>query len=160
MDPSERIFVYLRVKTGDEVVSRSKVRELRALGALLAELMADTAAGAVPGILDPDAEIRVEYVDASTDEALVGFSADREREELVVSGKIPPRYRSRMLGPNAEPGITREELERRAAAKLGEEAARELADGVFRSELDLMGLIERAIDGDGKFLVRVPMGKL
>lgn len=158
MEPEERIFVYLRVREGEAVVSRSKVRELRALGGLLAELMADSVLGAVPREVEPG-EVRVEYVDASTDEPLVGFEADRERGELLVSGRIPERYRARMLGRSDDgAAITREELERRLAARLGEGTARELADDAFRSNVDLLAMIERAIDESGKFVVRVPMG--
>src|SRR5207249_3566474 len=116
-----------------------KVRELRALGGLLAEFMADSVIGAVPRDVEPGAEVRVEYVDASNDEPLVGFEADRARAELVVSGCIPERYRARMLGRNADgAAISREDFERRVGAKLGDGAAREFADQAFRSNVDLM----------------------
>jgi len=159
VEPDDRIFVYLRVRSGERVLSRSKVRELRALGGLLAEFMADSVIAGAPQDLEPGAEVRVEYVDASNGEPLVGFEADRDRGELVVSGRIPDRYRARMLGQGADgTSISREEFERRAGAKLGEEAAHELADEAFRSKVDLMALIERAIDATGMFVVRLPMG--
>lgn len=157
MDPSERILVYLRIRAGREVVSRSKVRELRALGGLLADFMADAANGMSTKGLDAEGGVAIEYVDARDDRALVAFEADPAKGELVVSGQIPAAYRARMLGRGPDgASVSRADLERRLGERTGAEEAQRIADGLFESKLDLLSLIERAIDAEGRFVVRVP----
>jgi hypothetical protein len=156
---NERIFVYLRVRADEQVLAKSKVRELRALGNLLADFLVEGSLGAMDHPPPPGASVAVEYVDAATDQPLVRFHADPETREFVVSGLIPAVYRDRMLGRGpAGVSVDRGQFERRAQGRLGDEGARELADRVFeKREVDLLGLIAKAIDAEGRFSVRVPM---
>lgn len=158
MQPDERIFVYLRLRAGGEILAKSKVRELKALGKMLADFAAESVIGASPRPDVSPSEIAFEYVDASNEQPLVCFRADVAARELVVNGCIPRAYRKRMLdsGPDG-PTISRAAFEERARQRVGEAAAHELAERAFEKQIDLLGLIEKAIDAEGSFSVRVPM---
>jgi hypothetical protein len=159
IDPDEeRVFIFIRLRIGERVLARTKIRELGGLGTLLADFLRTSVADGIdirPGELPPGAAPVMEYVDANTDRALIAFRVDTERQEQVIEGQIPAAYRRRMLDPEVS-SFSSDRFVERAAPGLPSEQKERLAEFV-RSRVDLLGRIKEAMDGDGRFEVHVPL---
>jgi hypothetical protein len=95
-----RIFLFLQLRIDDEILRRTKIRELRGLRSLLSDLLEDILARPLPSGL-PLKDLVFEYIDANSRQVLVSMRA--EAEGLKVSGQIPKGYQPRMLyEPDAE----------------------------------------------------------
>lgn len=160
VEPAERVFVYIRMRVGDHVVCRTKIRELAGLGTLLADLMRTTLAQGLDlpeGALDePSGAPVMEYVCASTERPLIAFRVDLDRQAQVIEGTIPAAYRRRMLDPEAS-AYSPERFVERAAPDLAAPQREALAGWLARPRHDLLGLIRGAIDADGRFEVVLPL---
>lgn len=162
MHGDERIFIYLRLRLGEHVLARTKIREFGGLHTLLADFLraaitdgldvskVDLSRGGTPVM---------EYVDAAGDSVLMTFRVDLARQEHVVEGTIPARYRQRMLDP-AVSACSPQRFVERAMPDQPLERKEALASWVGRSAtgLDLLARIRDVIDADGRFRVQLPLG--
>lgn len=158
-DTEERVFIYVRLRLGDRVLARTKIREFGGLGTLLADFLRVLSGDGLdlegvehrPGVLPI-----MEYVDAGTDATLIAFRLDTERQEQVIDGRIPPAYRRRMLDPKASSFSSAGFVER-AAPDLPVERKEELARRLVESRFDLLARIREAMDAEGRFEVHLPL---
>lgn len=157
----DKVFIYLRLRIGDRILSRSKIREFAGLGSLLADFLRSTMSGGIeiPDELDPVDRVPVlDYVDANTENVLISFRVDPVQKVQIVEGRIPPAYQDRMLDPEATT-FSLGRFTDRAAEGLSEERRRELSERLARSQLDLLGRIKSTMDEEGNFLVQVRLGE-
>lgn len=159
----ERVFIYVRLRLGERVLARTKIREFGGLGTLLADFLRVLSADdgldldgveQRPGVLPV-----MEYADAGNDATLIAFRLDAERQEQVIDGVIPPRYRRRMLDPRAS-SFSSEGFVERAAPDLPPERKEELARFLGETRLDLLTRIREAMDAEGRFEVHLPLGEM
>jgi len=150
-----RIFIYLRLRDGERELVRTKIREYRALGTLLADLTGKFLGGEVKQPESPQ-DLIFEYMDANSDVALVQLcSGDKA---LLISGVIPEDYRPRMLAENSsEGGIAIDHFIDRAGADLKDPEREELAGLLAQPSVPLMTMIRMAIQPDGSFQIRLPV---
>jgi hypothetical protein len=158
----ERIFIYLRLRLGEHVLARTKIREFGGLQSLLADfLRAAITDGLDVSKVDLSRGVApvMEYVDAAGDVVLMTFRVDLARQEHVVKGAIPARYRQRMLDP-AVSACSPQRFVERAAPDMPPQEKAALASWVGRSAsgLDLLARIRDVIDADGRFEVHIPLG--
>lgn len=153
----EKVFIYLRLVLGDEVIAKSKIRELAGLGSLLAQFMHATLQGGVE--LPPDAGLErrpaLDYVDANSGEILIRFRADPGAQVQVIEGRIPPSYQARMLDPSTTQ-ISLQGFSQTVGEDLPDQARRELSERLARAQIDVLERIRGALDDEGRFEVRVP----
>lgn len=157
---TEKVFIFLRLRLGEALLARSKIREFAGLGSLLAEFLKGTLTRGVelPASYDPSlGEVPVlEYVDANTDEVLIGFRVDPRQNQQIIAGRIPPSYQPRMLDPDqTTTSINR--FAERAGEDLPPERRLELSSRLVRSQIHLLERIRNVIDDEGNFEVRVPL---
>lgn len=144
----ERLFLYLRLRRGDELVARSKIREFAGLGALMADFLRSTP-------LPPEGPLPVlEYVEAGNEEVLLSFAADPDGNGLRVRGRIPPEHRQRMLDPAAASCSVFSFVDR-AAPELTEEERERMAERIGAGP-DLLARIRAALDDEGRFELLLP----
>jgi hypothetical protein len=153
----DRIFIYLRLQAGEQVLKRSKIREFAGLGTLLADFRRELVGSGDPlpglraGVLPA-----LEYVDADSDEVLISFQVDPGAGEQVISGRIPAAYRPRMLDPQHATFST-DRFVARAAPELDEAQRQDYARRLARSGQDVMTRIREAIDAEGHFELHLPL---
>lgn len=155
----DRVFIYVRLRLGEHVLARTKIRELAGLGSLLADFLRSTMSEGVDlSKVDapPDEGPVMEYVDAGTEAVLIAFRVDLARREQVVAGQIPAAYRRRMLDPQVS-SFSSDRFVERAAPGLTPEKKEELAHWLVRGRFDLLGRIRDAMDADGRFEVHLPL---
>lgn len=159
----DKVFIYLRLRVGDHVLTRSKIRELAGLGSLLAQFLRKT--------LEQEVELPAEvaaandqvvptldYVDANTEQNLISIRVDPEQREQVIEGCIPPGYQERMLDPESTAfSLTR--FVDGAASDMPPERREELTRRLSRSQTNLLDRIRETIDAEGRFEVRVPLDR-
>lgn len=136
----ERVFIYVRLRLGEHVLARSKIREFGALGGLLADFLRTLGTDGVDldGVeVEPGALPIMEYAEAGSDRTLIAFKVDPERQEQVVEGCIPRPYRRRMLDPKAS-SFSSDRFVERAAPDLPQERKDELARWLVASRFDLL----------------------
>ena len=151
-----RIFIYIRLCRGEEILARTKIREYGALGSLLADFLRQVRDNDLE--LPPGPPPALQYVDANTGETLISFRVDVQRAEQVIQGRIPAAYRARMLDPQ-ESSCSTGDLIERGAPDLPEREKRALAELLASPRSNVLKLIRGAIDADGLFEVRVPIGQ-
>ena len=154
----EKIFLYLRLRIGDAVLGKSKIREFAALGRLLADFLRATLQGGLklPEGVAPGVPV-LDYVDANTEQVLIGFQVDPQERTQVVAGCIPPSHQRRMLDPERT-SFPISQFTSRAGQDLPPEERAKLEERVTRSRLDLLNRIREALDEEGRFEIRVPLG--
>ncbi len=144
-----KVFVYLRLRIGETTLSQSKIREFGALGTLLPQFLRQTVEQGIriPQVLEESRPV-LDYVDANTDDVLISFRLDPVARVQVIEGRIPPAYQSRMLDPNASSFSFRRFMAN--AVPEGQPMPRV-------PRVDLLQRIREAIDGEGYFLVQLPI---
>jgi hypothetical protein len=153
----DKVFVYLQLRVGETVASRSKIREFAALGPLLPGFLQQAvvdgtrvaAASAEPGAP------ALEYVDANTDEVLIRFQLDGDRGQQVVEGCIPPAYQARMLDPEVS-ALSVARFTRAAEESLSPEEQAEVQERL-QEQPDLLEAIRLAMDPAGRFRLELPL---
>jgi hypothetical protein len=140
-----RIFIYLRLSCEGEVLVKSKIREFRALGSLLADMMGLVVKKGIHGREKLSAAV-FEYVDANTDKVLLRLRSDNSG--LVVSGHIPRDYQKRMLSPENHHAIGMENFIQRAGRELDEIEKQKLSHMATQQHHSLLEMIRKNIDGD------------
>lgn len=156
-DVDEKVFIYLRLVLGDEVLAKSKIRELAGLGSLLAQFLHSTLQHGVE-LPQDDAVDRIpalDYVDANTEQVLIRFRIDPLEQVQVIEGCIPPAYQERMLDP-ATTQISLDSFTRNLGEDISDQQQRELSERLARAQIDVLGRIRAALDDEGRFEVRVP----
>jgi len=159
----DKVFIYLRLRVGDHVLTRSKIRELAGLGNLLAQFLRQTLEQEVELPEDVAAAHdnvvpTLDYVDANTEQNLISIRVDPVEREQVIEGCIPPVYQGRMLDPESTAfSLTR--FVDGAAADMPPERREEIARRLARSQHNLLDRIRETIDGEGRFEVRVPIDR-
>lgn len=152
----EKVFLYLRLVLGDEVIAKSKIRELAGLGSLLAQFLHSTLQG---GVELPEGGLErapaLEYVDANSGEILIRFRADPGAHVQVIEGRIPPSYQARMLDPTTTQ-ISLQGFSQTVGEDLPDQQRRELSERLARAQIDVLERIRAALDDEGRFEVRVP----
>lgn len=162
-DPdSDRVFIFVRLRLGERVLARTKIREFGGLGTLLADFLRTLNGGDGLDLSDveltPGAAPVMEYVDANSGDSLIAFRVDPgQGERVVVAGRIPCAYRRRMLDPKAS-SFSSDRFVERAAPDLSQERKDELARRLVESRFDLLARIREALDADGNFEVQLPIG--
>ncbi len=156
----DKVFVYLQLRVGDRVISRTKIREFAGLGSLMAEMLRETAGRGLELPHDESARGEsmpvMEYVDANTERILICFRADPARRVQVIEGCIPPAYHHRMLNPDSA-SLSLDQFTERATEGLSEAQRSDLTDSLARSQVNMIERIREVIDSEGNFLVHVPM---
>lgn len=151
-----RIFIFLRLRCGDRVLVKTRIRELRALGGLLADLLRAFMEGEVERPEDPSRSC-FEYVDANTGQPLLTMTA--EDDGLRMTGRIPEEYRERMLADRSGLELSTDAFIERATRDVDDEIAREMVESfVEDSSLPLQEMIRRNMDDDGRFDFELPLG--
>lgn len=158
----DRVFIYVRLRLGERVLARTKIREFGGLGTLLADFLRTLGDGEgfdLSGVEPtPGAVPIMEYVDASSGDSLIAFRVDPgQQERVVVAGRIPPAYRRRMLDPKAS-SFSSDRFVERAAPGLSQERKDELAKKLVESRFDLLARIRESMDEAGNFEVQLPAG--
>lgn len=155
----EKVFIYLRLRTGERLVARSKIREFGGLGSLLVQFLRQTLAQVPEDSLDPerDGVPVLDYVDANSDRPLISFHVDPIQRVQIIRGCIPPAYQGRMLDPHS----TTFSVQHFVASTLEDAPAserHELSERLARSQLNLLERIRQTMDADGNFDLQVPLG--
>lgn len=153
-DPDRRIFLYLRVTSDGQELARSKIRELAGLPTAMAELTGELL-GRTRDV--PRHELRLQYVEAGTGEALITLHTDLDLQEQIIQGRIPPRYQERML--DRPPQVDIDRFEERAGRELDETTRWQLKETLRGPSLDVLALIRSSIREDGSFHIRVPLSE-
>ncbi len=160
MDYDERLFLYLRVRIGRRIVSRSKTGEFAALGSILAQMVRDSVRSGVDlasaRIAAPDEVPRLEYVDASNDTVLVSIHEDGPRRMQVIAGRFEPCHRKRLLD-DGDSTVLSERFLGQASDGLTEEQREEVAHRLRAPRDGVLEAIRSAIGKDGRFRVEVPL---
>lgn len=157
---SAKVFIFLRLRLGEALLARSKIREFAGLGSLLADFLRGTLSQGVelPDSYDPAlGEVPVlEYIDANTEEVLIGFRVDPSQNLQIIAGRIPPDYQHRMLDPS-QTTTSINNFAERAGEDLPPDRRQELSSRLVRSQIHLLERIRDVIDDEGYFEVRVPL---
>jgi hypothetical protein len=147
-----RIFIFLRLRCGGEILVRSKIREFRALGSLLADMMGLV----VKEDLHREADLTqaiFEYVDSNTGKVLLQLRSDDQG--LLVSGSIPLEYQKRMLGTEQNQAINMAGFVKRAGRELDDADKQRLSHLATQRHHSLLEMIRAKIEGeDFKFRIR------
>lgn len=150
-----KIFLFLRLRCDGELIAKTKIREFRALGKLLADLTRSFLQGDIDRPEDPT-ETLFEYVDANSGEPLLSLRSTGSG--LSVSGYFPPEYHPRMLDEEGqEDQFSMSDFVERASRGLDDERKEELAGMVSRSNTSLLAHIKRHIGDDGRFDFDLPI---
>jgi hypothetical protein len=158
----DKIFVYLQLRVGDRVVSRTKIREFAGLGSLMAEMLRKTAGTGIEIEMPHDESAQgestpvLEYVDANTERILIGYRVDPVRRVQVIEGCIPPAYQHRMLNPDSA-SVSLDRFTECATEGLSEAQRSDLTDSLAGSQVNIIERIREVIDSEGNFLVHVPL---
>ncbi len=156
----DKVFVYLQLRVGDRVISRTKTREFAGLGSLMAEMFRETAGGGLELPLDDSTQGEstpvMEYVDANTERILISFRADPARRLQVIEGCIPPAYQHRMLNSDCA-SVSLDQFTERATEGLSEAQRSDLADSLAHSHVNMIERISKVMDDEGNFLIEIPM---
>ena len=105
----EKVFVYLRLRYGETVLSRSKIREFGALGPLLPQFLRKTVEDGVvlPEVAADDATRPVlDYVDANTERVLISFRLDPAAQTLLARLQRATDQRSPCAPSSASTGTS------------------------------------------------------
>lgn len=151
-EASQRIFLYLRLTSSGREIARTKIRELAGLASAMAELTGQFLA---KNDDVPRTDLRLEYVEASSGDVLITLSTDLVRREQLIEGRIPARYRERMI--DNPPRVDIDRYEERAGRHLDPVRRSELHDNLRHPSCDVLELIREAIRDDGTFSIRVPL---
>ena len=146
MDALEpRIFIYLQLSCEGEVLVKSKIREFRALGTLLADMMGLVVKSGLQG-RENLSEAVFEYIDANTKNVLLRLHSDDDG--LYVSGNIPEAYQERMLGEEHQQSVNMESFVERAGRELDETEKQKLSRLATQRHYSLLEMIRKNIDGE------------
>jgi hypothetical protein len=158
----DKVFVYLQLRAGDRVFSRTKIREFAGLGSLMAEMLRETAGRGLELPLDESAQEEgtrvLEYVDANTERILISFRVDPIRRVQVIEGCIPPAYQHRMLNP-ACASVSLDQFMERATEGLSEAQQSDLTESLARSHVNMIERIREVMDDEGSFLIHIPLDR-
>jgi hypothetical protein len=153
----DKVFIYLRLRLGETVLSRSKIREFGGLGSLLPQFLRQTVAKGVelPATFEGERPV-LDYVDANTERVLISFHLDPTNRVQIVEGCIPPAYQGRMLDPEATSFSLRRFVVT-AHEELTTADQDEITKRLAGSQIDLLEQIRQTMDDEGNFVVEVPL---
>lgn len=152
----ERVFLYLRLRVGATVLSRSKICEFAALGRHMARFLNETLSSGIelpPGT--EDAPPVLEYVDANTERVLIAFRTDLDSRVQVIEGCIPPAKQTRLLDPD-QTSFAMGTFVEEAKDGLPLEQRSQLDERFAHSYHDVLARIRESMDDEGHFEVRIP----
>lgn len=151
-----RIFIYLRLRRGQDLIAKTKIREFRGLGSLLADMTQKVMAGDIEATkLDEDPVF--EYVDANSEQPLLVMRT--RGDDLHVSGTIPSEYQARMLNPE-EGSMRVSQFVERASSTLDFEDQQTLRQIAGQRQRSLLQMIRNELKEDGHFEFLVPKGPM
>jgi hypothetical protein len=155
----DRVFIHVQLRKGDRVVLRSKVREFAALAKSMATLLKEVldARMEAADTVEASGPVVLECVDANTEQVLVRFRTEEAERVQVIEGCFPLAYQKRLLDPG-EASVSASKW-MNDVGELDEDQTRDLAARIERAPSNLIDLIRKNMDQEGRFVVRIPVDR-